>query len=87
MIAGPAFDSLGSPGNAKMAHDVSVRIKNADVRDRAIRQILLAARLAQQIFRVENRLRAVMLRSQDRRHCAQRTAGHDVSGWRRKTLN
>jgi hypothetical protein len=87
VITGPAFDPLRAAGIAKMAHDIAVGIEDTDVGNRVIGHLRLTACLAQQILRAKHRRRAVMLGPQDRRPGALYVIGHELSDWRRNTLN
>jgi hypothetical protein len=67
VIAGPSCFKPGLATGEQAAHDVAVRIEDADVRDAGVRNPLLPARFAQQIFRREGgRLRIVLLREDGR---------------------
>jgi hypothetical protein len=47
-VAGSTVVAAGAFGGTQVAHDVAIRIKNADVRNGGVRQMLLPARLPQQ---------------------------------------
>src|ERR1700733_4360660 len=65
-----------------MAHNVAVRVEDANLRHRRVRDFLLAAGLAQQALRREGRGQVVVLVTQDRRQNAEASVihSHDLNG-------
>ena len=55
VVAGPAVVAAGAFGGTQVAHDVAIRIKNANVRNGDVRESLLPTRLPQQVLRGESR--------------------------------
>ena len=79
VVARPSFRASGPAGSAQMLYDVAVGVEHAYLRDRRVRDIFLAARLAKQAFRSESGGRVIVLVAQDRGrtegpagHCAAR---------------
>jgi hypothetical protein len=82
VIASPACDRPRAACSAQMAHNVAVRVEDANLRHRRVRDVLLAAGLAQQALRREGRGQVVVLVAQDRRQNAEASVihSHDLNG-------
>jgi len=82
VITSPAGDGSRLVDSAKVAHNVTVRIEDADLRNCRIRDVLLTAGLTQQALRRKSRRHVVIFVSQDRRQTAEVsiTHSHDLDG-------
>ena len=69
VIAGPALVAAGAFCGAQVAHDVAVRIENADFRNGDVREPFLPARLPQQVLGRELGCCLVAFVPKDRRCC------------------
>ena len=65
VITGPGCDGPRTVLGAQVAHDVTVRIEDADIGNRRVRHVLLTTGLPQQAFRCEGRGCAVVFITQD----------------------
>ena len=67
VITRPTGRAMAQSGLGERADDIAVRVEQTDLRYCRARQIFLPPRLAQQIFRLEDRRRGKVFPGQDRR--------------------
>src|SRR5262249_23714886 len=68
VIAGPAWAKARLPHAMQMAHDVAIRIENANFRNGGRAQLFLAPRLSQQALGREPGRRDIVLAREDGRY-------------------